>query len=129
MEIINGNDAYRISEETYNKAKQEKLQSYSEVFNYEVNRAAHKGCEFCILSWFDFGVKTAPTDVDFSNLAAFIEVLMDEDYEVEYYFHNPRHHDISGIIVAWGPNAEEQIDHFFTETEGDFYRGEEIGVH
>ena len=41
-----------------------------------------------------------PNDEDFANLAAFVGMLMDKDYEVEYYFHNPRHHDVSGIVVA-----------------------------
>lgn len=129
MEIINSNDAYYFTEMSRNEVMQEAMNNYVEAFNEEVRKATKKGRDFCLLPWSDFGVKIHPSDEDFANLAAFVEMLMDKDYEVEYYFHNPRHHDVSGIVVAWGPNANSRIDQFFAETEGCFYRGEEIGVH
>ena len=129
MEIINSNDAYYFTEISRNEVMQETMNNYIEAFNEEVRKATKKGRDFCLLPWSDFGVKIHPNDEDFANLATFVEMLMDKDYEIEYYFHNPRHHDVSGIIVAWGSNAHSRIDQFFAETEGCFYRGEEIGVH
>lgn len=129
MEIITGNAAYILTQETLNGAKEAAMKSYSEVFNEEIRKSTSKGRDFCLLPWSVFGVASHPDDSDFCNLASFVEILMDKDYEVEYYYHNPRHHDVSGIIVAWGPDASGRIDRFFQETTGCFYRGEEIEVH
>ena len=129
MEIIKADAAFRITEEFRQDALNKVINEYSEVFNQEISKAALRGSDICLVSWKDLGINTHPSDEDFYNLAAFMEVLMQNDYEVEYYFHNPRHHDISGVIVAWGPEAIMRINQFFRETEGCFYRGEEIGVH
>ena len=129
MEIIKADAAFRITEEFRQDALNKVINEYSEVFNQEISEAALRGSDICLVSWKDLGINTHPSDEDFYNLAAFMEILMQNDYEVEYYFHNPRHHDISGVIVAWGPEAIMRINQFFRETEGCFYRGEEIGVH
>ena len=129
MEILKADAAFRITEEFRQDALNKIINEYSEVFNQEISKAALRGSDVCLVSWKDLGINGHPSDEDFYNLAAFMEVLMQNDYEVEYYFHNPRHHDISGVIVAWGPEAIMRINQFFRETEGCFYRGEEIGVH
>lgn len=105
------------------------LNNYAKKFNLIVERAMKKGADLYIVPFSALQIKKYPTEEDFANLAAFVEMLMDKDYEVEYYFNNPRHHDVSGIIVACGPNAHSRIDQFFAETEGCFYKGEENGVH
>ena len=129
MEIISGDAAYRITEEFRQDALNKVINEYAEIFNKEISSAALRGSDFCLVGWKDLGITSHPSDEDFYNLAAFVDVLMQNYYEVEYYFHNPRHHDVSGVVVAWGPKAAARIDQFFEETQGCFYRGEEIGVH
>lgn len=129
MELIDANKAFDMTKENRIEARFSAMQDYIEIFNREVTRCTSKGADLCVISWSMLGVQAHPSETDFGNLAFFVEYLMDNYYEVEYYYHNPRHHDVSGIVVAWGPDASNRINQFFSETQGYFYRGEEVGVH
>lgn len=130
MQLYNAETAYKMAMEGKERIQVTALESFTDIFNEIVTDATEDGETLTIVSLELLGISARnTTPEDFDNLSMFVEHLLNNDYAVEYYYYNPRYHNVSGIIVAWGPDADEQIDEFFATTTGHFYRGEEIGVH
>lgn len=129
MKIFDSQLAYEKTCLFRKNLKEQVMDSYAEAFNKMIELSINQGSELCTFSFEAVGIFGNPKATDIENLANFVELLIDSNYEVQYYYHNPYCYDISGIVVAWGPEAAANIDNFFSTTMGNFYRGDENEFH
>ena len=91
-------------------------------FNQKVKEEAMNGRHICTILWKEFDIDEAYA-TDCEATAELLSSIIGAGYEASFCYNGPSVYNPCGIIVGWGPNANEWIEDFFRCSE-ELYKGE-----
>lgn len=74
--------------------------------------------EVCSVFWYELGLNES----DDEAIGYVLEILIDADYDVAFFYEDERGFSPSGIVISWGHSAK--LFHDWFEAHPEFYRGE-----
>lgn len=122
MEIIHAKIAYANTLLAEHEARNSLFEKMIHCFNQKVKEEAMNGSHICTVLWKEFDIDEAYA-TDCEATAELLSSIIGAGYEASFCYNGPSVYNPCGIIVGWGPNANEWIEDFFRHSE-ELYKGE-----
>ena len=122
MEIIHAKVAYAdtlLAEYEMHHSLFEKMIRH---FNKKVKEEAMAGFQTCFVLWKEFDIDEAYA-TDCEATAELLSSIIGAGYEAVFCYNGPNISNPCGIVVGWGPEANECIEDFFQHSK-NLFKGE-----
>lgn len=122
MEIIHAKVAYANTLLAEYEVRNSLFEKMIRHFNKKVKEAATNGCHTCAILWKEFDIDEAYA-TDCEATAELLSSIVGAGYEAVFCYNGPSVYNPCGIVVGWGPEANECIEDFFQHSES-LFKGE-----